>query len=217
MQQIAKKYDLTVQTLKKLNQLKSDTLLVNQKLVTSASSAKKAGQATVTIDQTKTKTYTIVVGDTLTKIANKHNLTLAELKELNPKLANKIYIGKTLIVSQTASKTVIDLPSLTKPKATTLPSNTYVVVTGDSLSKIAKKTNTTVAELKTFNKLTSDTIKLGQKLKIGKSVSGTITTTPAMIEPANSDLVPEMDSVISEAKKVHRNTLLMGRVHASRL
>ena len=79
--------------------------------MTSASSAKKAGQDdTVTIDKTKTKTYTIVAGDTLTKIANKHDLTLAELKELNPKLSNKIYVGQTVIVSETTSKTVIELP-----------------------------------------------------------------------------------------------------------
>ena len=39
-----------------MNKLKSDKLLVNQKLVTSASSAKKAGQDdTVTIDKTETK------------------------------------------------------------------------------------------------------------------------------------------------------------------
>ena len=52
-----------------------------------------------------------MAGDTLTKIANKHNLTLAELKELNPKLSEKIYVGQTLIVSKTASTTVIDLPN----------------------------------------------------------------------------------------------------------
>ncbi len=198
---IAKKYDLTVSALKKVNKLKSDKLLVNQKLVTTASSAKKAEKDTVTIDETKTKTYTIVAGDTLTKIANKHHLTLAELKELNPKLSSKIYVGKTVIISKTASKTVIDLPSTTKSK-TTLSSYTYTVVTGDSLSKIAKKASTTVSALKAMNKLTSDTIKIGQKLKIGKDISGTITTTSAMVEPNNLNVVPEIDTVISEAKKL---------------
>ena len=200
---IAKKYDLTISALKKLNKLKSDNLLVNQKLVTTASIAKKAEEDTVTIDETKTKTYTIIAGDSLTKIANKHNLTLAELKELNPKLSNKIYVGQTVIVSETTSKTVIDLPSSTKSKTkTTLPSYTYTVVTGDSLSKIAKKASTTVTALKTLNKLTSDTIKIGQKLKIGKDMSGTITTTSAMVEPTNSRLSPEIDTAISEAKNL---------------
>ena len=128
---------------------------------------------------------------------NKHDLTLAELKELNPKLSEKIYVGQTLIVSETTSKTVIELPQ------ENISSNTYVVATGDTLSKIAKRADTTVAELKALNKLTSDTIKIGQKLKIGKSISGTVTTTSASIEPSTQSSVElDIDTVISEAKKV---------------
>ena len=153
-----------------MNKLKSDKLLVNQKLVDICSSAKKAGEDdTVTIDKTETKKYTIVAGDTLTKIAKKHDLTVAELKELNPKLSDTVYVGQTVIVSETTSKTVIELPQ------ETISSNTYIVATGDTLSKIAKKAGTTVAELKALNKLTSDTIKIGQKLKIEKSISGMVT------------------------------------------
>ena len=52
---IAKKYDLTVNKLKELNNLKSNTIYVNQKLVTSTSKAKKettAAKATVSIKKT---------------------------------------------------------------------------------------------------------------------------------------------------------------------
>lgn len=197
---IAKKYDMTVTELKKLNKLKSDKIKLNQKLVTSTSTAKKAGQNDkIKIKKTETSTYQVVAGDTLTKIANKHDLTLAELKELNPKLTSKIYVGQTIIVSETTTKTEIILPS--SPEKTKITSNTYVVVTGDTLSKIAKKADTTVADLKALNNLTSDTIKIGQKLKIGKAVSGTIVTTSASIEPANVS-IGDIDTVISEAKKV---------------
>ena len=201
---IAKKYNLTIQTLKKLNHLNSDQLQINQKLVTSASSVKQAGQASVSIKQTQTKTYTVVAGDTLTKIANKHNLTLAELKELNPKLSNALYAGSKLIVSNTASTTVIDLPSTKKSSATkgTISSHTYIVVKGDTLSNIAKKTNTTVSVLKAVNQLTSNTIKVGQKLKIENSISGTLTTTAATIESTTSNEDAQIDDVIAEAKQV---------------
>jgi LysM repeat protein len=40
------------------------------------------------------------------------------------------------------------------------------VVSGDSLQKIAAKFGVTVTALKTANKLTSDVIKIGQKLVI---------------------------------------------------
>lgn len=43
---------------------------------------------------------------------------------------------------------------------------TYTVVKGDTLSALAKKYSTTVTELKKINKLTSDTIKIGQSLQI---------------------------------------------------
>ena len=196
---IAKKYHITVQQLKKLNQLKSDQVKINQKLITSTS-AIKAGQATVTIENEKTSTYTVVAGDTLTKIANKYNLTLDELKKLNPKVSNQIYAGETLIISKTTNKTIIDLPKeATKVTGST---NTYIVTNGDSLSKIAKKFNTTVAELKAVNNLKSDTIKIGQKLKIENPISGIITTTSAAYESTNSGTDPQINTVIAEAKKV---------------
>jgi peptidoglycan endopeptidase LytE len=42
----------------------------------------------------------------------------------------------------------------------------YTVVSGDTLSKIAAKFGVTVTALKAANNLTSDIIKLGQKLLI---------------------------------------------------
>lgn len=45
---------------------------------------------------------------------------------------------------------------------------TYVVKSGDNLSSIAKRFNTTVKDIKKWNKLTSDAIRPGQKLRIDK-------------------------------------------------
>jgi len=129
---IAKKYDLTVNKLKELNNLKSNTIYVNQKLVTSTSKAKKettAAKATVSIKNEKTATYKVVAGDTLTKIANKHNLTLGELKQLNNLSSTVIKVGDTLIVSSSSTETIIDLPEEKKPSA-----NTYE--NGPSIDKV---------------------------------------------------------------------------------
>ena len=46
--------------------------------------------------------------------------------------------------------------------------STYVVKTGDTLFKIAIKHGVEVAELKDWNQLSSDVIKVGQRLEIYK-------------------------------------------------
>ncbi|MFJ8257624.1 LysM peptidoglycan-binding domain-containing protein [Peribacillus asahii] len=127
---IAKKYDLTVKKLKELNNLKSNTIYVNQKLVTSKKET-TAAKATVSIKNEKTTTYKVVAGDTLTKIANKHNLTLGELKQLNKLSSTVIKVGDTLIVSSSSTETIIDLPEETNSSA-----NTYETENGPSIDKV---------------------------------------------------------------------------------
>lgn len=96
-------------------------------------------------------TYTVVKGDTLSQIASRFNTTVTELKRLNNLTSDIISVGQILKL----------------PTSTTTPTyGTYIVVKGDSLYKIAQKYNTTVEELKTLNNLTSNTLYIGQQLKV---------------------------------------------------
>lgn len=95
--------------------------------------------------------YTVVKGDTLYSIANKYNMTVNELKNLNSLTSNTIYPGQVLSV----------YPSV--PGAQTI---TYIVKKGDNLSNIAKVFGTTVSTIKNANALTSDTIYPYQSLLI---------------------------------------------------
>lgn len=122
-------------------------------------------------------TYTVAKGDTLSKIAVKHNTTIALLKEWNNLQSDSIYIDQKLIVSkkQNTSNNTNSFASSTqnpttaiKPSATTAKISTYVVVKGDNLTKIASKNNTTVAKIKQWNGLTSDKIYMDQTLIIRK-------------------------------------------------
>jgi LysM repeat protein len=59
------------------------------------------------------------------------------------------------------------IPVASSPKPITpKPSTYYVVKSGDTLSVIASRNHTTVAALKRANALSSDTIRVGQRLKI---------------------------------------------------
>ena len=73
----------------------------------------------------------------------------------------------------------------------------------------------TVTKLKALNNLKSNTIKVGQKLKLENSFSGIVTTTSLNTESSTSAL--DINKVISEAKKVIGTPYKMGWYNNSRL
>ncbi|AOH57138.1 hypothetical protein ABE28_022570 [Peribacillus muralis] len=203
LSKIAQKHNTTVQDLKQLNHLKTDFLKINQKLLTSNSKT-TSNNSSVSMKKTKNTTYTIVSGDTLTRIANKHNLTLAELMKLNNLKSDRIYAGAKLIVSKSSTTTTVELPNSSKPSndaQTPVNSATYTVVKGDTLSGISRKTNVSVAQLKAANSLNSDLIRVGQKLKLSKtSGSATPSTNDDKVEAPSSG--SKVTKLVSEAKKL---------------
>ena len=136
---IANKYGMSVQELKDLNKLTSNTLSIGQQLVVSEGNAG-------TLD-----TYTVNAGDTLYTIAKKYGLTVSELKQLNNLTSDILSIGQVLNISNSN---------------TSLPSNTYIVKSGDSLYSIAKKYGITVDALKSANGKTSNLLSIGEILVI---------------------------------------------------
>ncbi len=103
------------------------------------------------------QTYKVQAGDSLWKISSSHHLTVEQILQYNHLTSSSIYIGQELSLLEPHShggKQPIDL---------------YTVKSGDSLSLIAKIYSTTVTELKSINHLNSDTIYIGQTLKVPSS------------------------------------------------
>lgn len=138
---IARKFNTTVDDIKKLNNLTSNNLSIGQKLTIKSIPS--------TIVDTNTY-YTVQKGDSLYSIALKYNMTANELKELNNLTSNILSVGQKLRVNK-------EIPS---------SANTYKVVAGDNLYSIANKYNTTVDEIKKLNNLTSNNLSIGQVLII---------------------------------------------------
>jgi N-acetylmuramoyl-L-alanine amidase len=67
---------------------------------------------------------------------------------------------------QLAKNLAKDILNFAKNNTTPTQENIYIVKSGDTLSKIATQNKTTVEKIKKDNSLTSDLIKVGQKLKI---------------------------------------------------
>ena len=138
---IAKEYNITVDTLKKINNLSSDKLTINQQLFipkSDNSSVKNTGEIN----------YVVQKGDNLWTIANKYDTTIDDIKKLNNLKSNTLQIGQ-----------VLKIPGSTNY-------NTYTVKKGDSLWKIADKYGTSVNKLMTINNLKSTTLQIGQNILI---------------------------------------------------
>lgn len=138
---IANKYNTTVEELKRINNLTSNTLSIGQVLKLPSDKPNKIEQEKNTI------TYMVQKGDSLYSIARKYSTTIDKIKDLNNLTTNLLSIGQVLLI----------------PTNTNLET-TYTVQKGDSLYSIAKKYNTTVDKLKQLNNLTSNLLSIGQIL-----------------------------------------------------
>ena len=172
---IARKFNTTVDELKRLNNLSSNLLNIGQ--VLRLPTGKPTEPPVVPTD---TDTYIVKSGDSLYKIANAYNTTVDELKSLNNLSSNILSIGQILKVPKSASSEITSTID-------------YVVKSGDNLYAIARKYNTTVNEIKSLNNLGSDILSVGQILKIP-------TVTPSQ-EQKETYIVQSGDSLYSIARK----------------
>ena len=209
---IANANGLSVSALKTLNNLTSDVIVPGQVLTLKSTTvtAPTVTQPTTTAPTTSTtaSTITVATGDTLWKIANANGLTVTELKTLNNLSSDYIYPGQTLKVKATvttgSTSTVVTTPAVTTPSVPTVTNKVYTVQKGDTLYKIASANGVSVADLKTWNSLSTDIIFVNQSLKLAATTSSTQTAAPTTSEPeasGNTYTVQKGDTLYSIAKK----------------
>lgn len=145
--------------------------------------------------------YTVVKGDSLWSISRKHGVSINELTAANniSKTAS-LKIGQQLQIPAASSAPVTSSYSSSASATESSPSmGTYKVKSGDTLGKIAKANGISVRALKSANGLSSDIIRVGQKLKIP---SGKPVVEPApsasRASSSSSDMAPVSSSISSE-------------------
>ena len=120
--------------------------------------------------------YIVQRGDYLAKISKKYNVTINSIKRLNNLKDDNIRIGQKLklpgkieVGEQKVPEGAFAKPPSKGPKAFapyTGATKEYVVKSGDTLGSIAYGNGINIRQLKEMNGLTSDNIRIGQKLKI---------------------------------------------------
>jgi N-acetylmuramoyl-L-alanine amidase len=190
---IARKHNIKLSTLLKLNHMKvDDPLYFGRKLKVPVREKEFSDENRV--EEVKVSTagekspppapspvagaYMVKRGDTLDKIAKRNNTTIGVLLRLNKmKLDDPLYFGRTLKVPEREKEfsdenrvkevKVSTAGEKSTPPAPSPVAGAYMVKRGDTLDKIAKKNNTTIGVLLKLNRMElDDPLYFGRVLKV---------------------------------------------------
>ena len=195
---IAKKYNISVDIIKDINNLENNNLSIGQiiKIPTSTTSS-----------DIKYNNYTVVKGDSLYSIAKKYNTSVNEIKSLNNLTSNNLAIGQ-----------VLKIPSISGSSTDEENYFLYTVKAGDSLYKIAMLYQTSINAISSFNNLTSNNLSIGQVLKIpSNNNSNTINNINYTVKSGDSlySIANRYNTSVNEIKSLNNltsNNLSIGQV-----
>ena len=113
-----------------------------------------SGSARTTSASAKVPAYhTVVRGDSLSKISARYNITMRALRTQNNLKSDRVMLGQRIKLGGTARQPVAGPAS-------------HRVKNGDTLSDIAQRYEVSLSALKNLNRLSSNTIRVGQILKL---------------------------------------------------
>ena len=168
---ISKKYNISVDELKKVNNIPTGKIRSGQELKISqqddndnkaknlAAEKSTNKQVSKTEISDKTITHKIKKGESLISIAKDNNMSVEELMKINNLDDSKIRFGQEIKLTQSAGKTKNASSKKAEPK-----SIQHTVKSGESYYSIAKDYGCTVDDLKEWNNKPGSKIKVGEKI-----------------------------------------------------
>ncbi|MFV0539379.1 MAG: LysM peptidoglycan-binding domain-containing protein [Dysgonomonas sp.] len=194
---------------------------------------------------TKTITYRVKRGDTLSKVASRYGVSSAQIKSWNGLSSNKLNIGRRLKIYRTVTPaaesttfntelasntsniegkytgTPIEGSSTTVEKQSKTTTTYYKVRRGDTWNKIAQRNNVTVSDIKKWNNIKSNSLIAGKTLKIQKIeyVEIPVIEEPKLTEPelayVEIDSTFTIDIFDDYLKKVDMDKASLPRINIS--
>lgn len=153
---ISKRYRVSVASLRQWNQIKRNRILVGQRLkVAPAARVRTAALPS----SNSAAVHRVRRGESLGRIANRYKVSVNSLRRWNGLRGSKIMVGQRLQVAAVSKAAPQKLS-----KASSI--RTHKVRRGDTLSGIAKRYRVSMPELKSWNRLRSTNVMVGQRLKV---------------------------------------------------
>jgi LysM repeat protein len=105
-----------------------------------------------------TTTHRVQPGEYLTSIGRQYGVSAAQIKEWNGLSSDTVHPGQTLRITSDGA------PAARRPR--TAEQTTHTVQAGDNLTQIARRYGVSVRDIQQWNRLSSETIRSGQRLVI---------------------------------------------------
>ena len=150
---IAREYNQSTADLVAYNNLKKTSLYVGQKIKIPGESSVNVNTVKKAVKAPEPTHHKVKSGESLSVIAKRYGRTAKQFQAYNNLSSSRLLVGQTLKIP--SSNYIVP----TRPAS-------HTVSSGQSLSVIANKYNITTQQLKQFNNLRSNSLKVGQKLKI---------------------------------------------------
>lgn len=140
---IATRYGVPVRNIQGWNSLSGSRINVGQRLEIFTDGREAPTPAAGPI------THRVQRGDTLSEIADQYDVTVTQLRQWNDIRGSNIRVGQRITIYSSQGQPV-----------------EHVVRRGDTLIEIAQQYGVSVANIKDWNNLRSNTIRIGQRLKV---------------------------------------------------
>ncbi|WP_109512760.1 lytic transglycosylase domain-containing protein [Pseudomonas ovata] len=172
---LAKRYQVSVSSLKSSNRLAGNALKIGQSLNIPGQPggiAQPAFDVVASEDKPgRSRTYRVRNGDNLTTIARTNKVDVEDLQRWNKLSGHRLKIGQSLVIQDTAKAA----PARSSTKATAVASTAvdkegkpvqYKIKKGDSMYLVAKRFNVEMKHLKRWNPRSGQALKPGQTLTV---------------------------------------------------
>ena len=140
LSELAVKYKTSVARIKADNNLRSNPLVLGRVLSINSGRPSSSRRPSV---------HTVKSGDSWSKISARYNVTISALKRINQQRSDKLFIGQKIRLIGDST-----------------PPSKHKVRSGDTLSELAERYGISVSQIKSLNDLRSNSIRIGQTLKL---------------------------------------------------